>query len=307
MPSRRFKPSPPDFGPERSDPKCKEFEANNLRHPKNFPAYKHCAPYRAYSKNEEDQPSHHWCYLGEIMVDESSPFCVVLGVKDKDGEYVRVAFYFDDNNSFDYKSVKIGSTIAVMYAEKHNFLDGSYGLRLEHPKFVKIFPCKLETLLRINDDIESETPVDCSQKCKACGKEEHPDEISLLRCSRCLGASYCGKECQMDAWNAGHKRECKVFIAVNDLKRSRDWRSYNIYAEPLEWVAFGQREKSLKARDERLTDPYRVNPEWKDAEPAVSAELQGSFTVTSGELIWGQLASVLEGLVNPAHDQPTPA
>ncbi|KAJ7449995.1 hypothetical protein B0H11DRAFT_1743343, partial [Mycena galericulata] len=228
-------------------------------------------------------PSHHWCYLGEIVEDESSPIRVVLGVKDKDGEYVRVAFYFDDRKSFDYKNVKIGSTIAVMYAEKHYFLDGSYGLRLEHPKFVKIFPCGLKTLLRISDDIESEAPVDSAQKCKACGKEEHPDKISLLRCSRCLGASYCGKECQTNAWNAGHKRECKVFAAVKELKSSRDWRSWKFTGEPLEWIAFGQRESGLVEKELRPVEPdYRPNPEWKDATPAVVTELQGTFTITSG-------------------------
>ncbi|KAJ7472182.1 hypothetical protein FB451DRAFT_315416 [Mycena latifolia] len=279
---RQFKPLPPDFGPERTSPKVKEFEPNNLRNPKFFPAYKHCAPYKAYSPNEDNPPHHHWCYLAEIVKDGSFAR-VVLGVQDKDGEYIRVAFYFDNDATFDRKSVKIGYTIAVLYAEMHNFFDGTYGLRLEHPKFVKIFPCSLETLLRINDDIESETPVDCAQKCKECGTEEHPDKITLLRCSRCLGASYCGKECQTNAWTHRHKRECKISTAVNELKRSRDWTSWRLTGEPLEWIGFGQCESGLAPSDEKPVEPEDpVKPEWKDAKPAVVRELQGTFTVTSG-------------------------
>ncbi|KAJ7102776.1 hypothetical protein C8R44DRAFT_887512 [Mycena epipterygia] len=291
---RRFKPQPPDFGLERTDPKVKELAANNinLRNPKFFPAY----------KNSAETPL---CYLGEIMDDETALIRVVLVVKDKDGQYIRVAFYFDDDANFDYKSIKIGSTIAVLYAEMHNFFDGTIGLRLEHPKFVKIFPCNLATLLRVNEDIESETPVDCAQKCKGCGQEERPDKISLMRCSRCFGASYCGRECQTDAWNQGHKHECKIFTAVNELKRGRDWKSWTM-AGDLEWISFGQK-TWLGAQDERPVDSDdRVQPDWKDAKPAQVTELKGTFTVTSGELLWGQLTSVLKGLVNPAHDLPTP-
>ncbi|KAJ7123853.1 hypothetical protein C8R43DRAFT_42000 [Mycena crocata] len=241
----------------------------------------HCAPYKAYSTTEDSAPHHHWCFLGEIVKDEDAVVRLILGVKDSAGEYIRVAFYFDNDAEFDYRSVKLGSTIAVMYAERHNFLDGSYGLRLEHPKFVKIFPCGLETLLRINDDIESETPVDSAQKCKGCGNEEHPDKLSLSRCSRCLGASYCGKECQTDAWNRGHKRECKIYKAVDELKRSRDWNGWRaMQAEGLEWIGFGQKETPLERGP---VDPDPPIPlEWKNAKPAVVTELQATFTITSG-------------------------
>ncbi|KAJ7692100.1 hypothetical protein B0H17DRAFT_934347, partial [Mycena rosella] len=67
-------------------------------------------------------PAHHWCFFGEI-VDNESIIRVVLGVKD---------------TSFDIKSVRTGYNIAVLFAEMHNFIDGTHGLRLEHPKFVKV-------------------------------------------------------------------------------------------------------------------------------------------------------------------------
>ncbi|KAJ6532224.1 hypothetical protein DFH09DRAFT_1092892 [Mycena vulgaris] len=76
----------PDFGLERTDPEVEEFEPNNLRNPKFFPAYKDCAMrilhYKAYSVDEEEPPRHHWCLLGEILEDGN----LVHVVKDKDGE-----------------------------------------------------------------------------------------------------------------------------------------------------------------------------------------------------------------------------
>ncbi|KAJ7659401.1 hypothetical protein B0H17DRAFT_860784, partial [Mycena rosella] len=170
--------------------------------------------------NQPIPPPRHWCYLGEILEHMTSPIRNVLTVQDKADKRTHLSTNFDLEAQFD---VKVGSTVAVLYAERKYFSLGVYGLRLDHAKFVKIFPCNLETLLRINDDIENETPVDSPRECKGCGKEEEPNKSALLRCSHCLGASYCGKECQMEAWKRGHKRECKVFAAVLELKRSREW------------------------------------------------------------------------------------
>ncbi len=42
--------------------------------------------------------------------------------------------------------------------------------------------------------------------CVNCWK---PEEFSSLkRCVRCSGAWYCGKECQVEHWQAGHKIDC---------------------------------------------------------------------------------------------------
>jgi hypothetical protein len=66
---------------------------------------------------------------------------------------------------------------------------------------------------------------------------------------------------------------------VNELKRSRDWNSYNI-AGDLEWIGFGEQESTQK--DRPLTPDDLLQPGWKDAKPAVVTDLQGTFTVTSG-------------------------
>ncbi|KAJ7791472.1 hypothetical protein B0H14DRAFT_3500386 [Mycena olivaceomarginata] len=242
----------------------------------------------------------------EIVEKLTWPVRVVVTVQDKDGKRMLVAFYFDNMAQFDCENVKVGSTIAVLYAEQHYFVDGNIGLRVEHPQFVKMFTCGLNTLLRISDDIESETPDNCAQKCKACGKEDEADTIILQRCSRCLGASYCGKECQMNAWNSGHKRECKVFQAVIALQRSRSW-GRSISPAPLKWIGFGERDPDLKERDGRPVDNGdKFDPAWNNTKPAVVQKLQKSFIITSGEMIWGQLASLLEGMMTSVHDAPTP-
>ncbi|KAJ6456588.1 hypothetical protein C8R47DRAFT_186897 [Mycena vitilis] len=53
------------------------------------------------------------------------------------------------------------------------------------------------------------------------------------------------------------------------------------------------------------SDRYRFQSEWTDTQPAVARELQGTFTITSGELLWGQLASILSGLTHSEHDFPS--
>ena len=42
--------------------------------------------------------------------------------------------------------------------------------------------------------------------CANCRKEA--EGSSFKRCVRCLGAWYCGKECQVQHWRAGHKVDC---------------------------------------------------------------------------------------------------
>ncbi|KAF7290821.1 hypothetical protein MIND_01323300 [Mycena indigotica] len=304
----RFGPRgpPPHFGPGHS-PKIRG--DSNLRNPHCFPSYNHCPDYRTYWPQDEvvPPPHHHWCFLGQILNFKDK----VLVVSDTAGNNVFVCLYFSNTTElFDWSTLKSGSTIAVLYAEQRYYDPDEDSddeqlqkriLLLHHPQFVKIYPCSLETLLRINDDIEAETPEDRLQKCQGCGKDDGPNKLTLRRCSRCMSVSYCSSECQVAAWKRGHKSECKVFAAVTELKLSRYWR--NEY--PVEWVAFGQREKAMIEREEWRNNAVAViKPEWRTAEPLVPVKLVGTFEVSSGELVWGQLASILEGIKNPASDQP---
>ncbi|EJK43954.1 hypothetical protein THAOC_37552 [Thalassiosira oceanica] len=44
--------------------------------------------------------------------------------------------------------------------------------------------------------------------CGNCGKKVQADE-KFKQCSKCKAQWYCSKECQIEAWRAGHKQDCK--------------------------------------------------------------------------------------------------
>ena len=44
--------------------------------------------------------------------------------------------------------------------------------------------------------------------CAKCGKDVQPGE-KFKQCSKCKAQWYCSKECQVKAWKAGHKKDCK--------------------------------------------------------------------------------------------------
>ena len=44
--------------------------------------------------------------------------------------------------------------------------------------------------------------------CANCSKEAKTDE-KFKQCSKCKAQWYCSKECQVEAWKAGHKKDCK--------------------------------------------------------------------------------------------------
>jgi MYND finger len=63
-------------------------------------------------------------------------------------------------------------------------------------------------------------------KCGCCGMPKSQG-AQLLRCAKCKSVGYCGKECQREHWNMGHKRDCAVVgeLQADLLKealRSRD-------------------------------------------------------------------------------------
>ncbi|KAJ7149273.1 hypothetical protein C8R43DRAFT_1236591 [Mycena crocata] len=276
-----------------------DYDAGDLRNPKSFPSYQDCAPDEIPLSKK---PPRHWCYIGQIMSNATHPARIAITVKDKDGHQVLVTTKFTKGAArVDYDMFKINHTIAVLYPEQYTYKDGRFGLRLTQPRFVKVFPCTLETLLAVNAALEYETPVDCTPSCRVCGKEENPVKSRLLRCSRCLAVSYCSKECQVADWKSAHKRQCPLFKPLLEFKLSRDWADY--YPDRL---AFGEKEALDEKDEKRLNRVYRFDPGWKSAERAVVKPLQGSFIITSGELIWGQLGSFLDGMMTAAHDLPGP-
>ena len=45
-------------------------------------------------------------------------------------------------------------------------------------------------------------------ECTNCSSSSALGAKGLLRCSRCLAARYCSRECQRSHWKAGHKQVC---------------------------------------------------------------------------------------------------
>jgi len=185
-------------------------------------------------------PIHHWCFLGEITESVvTTRLC--LTVKDRMGKEVTVSFYLDSPESgggslggFKYftpgifpvhpnipQSLTEGNTIAILYAQQHNFMDGSIGFRIEEADFVQFFPCTLERLLALSDRIltgvSQSDGVQTCNKCKATASQ---------RCSRCHTTWYCSKDCQLSDWSAGgHKKDCKLLKQVGTLMR-QDWEHF---------------------------------------------------------------------------------
>ena len=89
-------------------------------------------------------PRKHWCFLAEI-VDVENFVRLRLLVKDKTGRTVPIAFYTNDRG-FDLNLQK-GSTVAILYAEQHGFLDTSVGIRHENPTAMKVNRLELRRYL----------------------------------------------------------------------------------------------------------------------------------------------------------------
>ncbi|PLB49277.1 hypothetical protein P170DRAFT_509858 [Aspergillus steynii IBT 23096] len=170
---------------------------------------------RYYAEGEVGYaPKKHWCLLVEIVAIERFTR-VLLRARDKNNTPVVVAFYTDDKGrTLDTPALKVGNTVAIMYAARHFFLDGSLGVRVEEGEMVKVFPTSLENLLRLSEEIQS-WPRDFAEHstCHACGAEGE-----LKKCVRCGVLKYCNKECQEIGWkDKNHKKDCKI-IADSDFQ-----------------------------------------------------------------------------------------
>ncbi|RYP45010.1 hypothetical protein DL768_008597 [Monosporascus sp. mg162] len=85
-------------------------------------------------------PRKHWCFLAEII--EVGVFIRLrLIVKDKAGATVQVAFHTDDRGTeFAPSQLRPGYTVAILYAQQHDFLDLTTGIRQEEYEGIKVDP-----------------------------------------------------------------------------------------------------------------------------------------------------------------------
>jgi hypothetical protein len=116
----------------------------NLRDQPSFPTFGSCPDENelnlGYFGSEDGflyRPRRHWCLLAEI-IDIFLFFRLRLSVRDKAGREFPVHFYLDGNEQVDPRLFRVGNTIAVLYPQKHLFLDMTVGLRLESMKTIQV-------------------------------------------------------------------------------------------------------------------------------------------------------------------------
>ncbi|KAL6858133.1 hypothetical protein ACO1O0_005586 [Amphichorda felina] len=151
-------------------------------------------------------PRKHWCFLTEVLNVEYL-MRLRLNVKGRDGRETPVFFYTEDRGRslLDSLHVQEGFTVAILYAEKHGFLDMTAGIRQEDSKSIKIFPVPLDRLLALSDRVQQyATEANGERTCQGCNRKAS----TLKKCSRCGLAWYCDKAV---SWNdKGHKADCKL-------------------------------------------------------------------------------------------------
>ena len=85
-------------------------------------------------------PIKHWCLLVEVV--EPIPYLRPMYlVKDNAGKQFLVALYLDNGVEIPAvwkKHCFPGSVIGIMYATRHFFMDGQYGIRVEELENVKV-------------------------------------------------------------------------------------------------------------------------------------------------------------------------
>lgn len=180
-------------------------------------------------------PACTWFFVAEITNDECSQIPFLrnqVSVRDRDGRCDIPIYFYPEEGYFDFKLLKNGYTILVVNGQKHNFLDGSVGLRIEALDTVSVAPCSMDNLLRLSKTYHQFK----DSKCWSCGgsgeretsdvseKTASPSEDYLKKCGACKMARYCSKECQTKHWKEGHKRTCKampVFVKLTKINYSK--------------------------------------------------------------------------------------
>jgi len=122
-----------------------------------------------------------------------------------------VHFYLEKNTTptfFKWSDLRLGSTMCIFYAKRHQFMDFTEGIRQENADTVMVFPVSLKELIKVCDQIGNNpsTCFGCNQKMK-----------DLKLCSRCKTAMYCSRECQVAHWKGSHKKLCRHMNMLSNL------------------------------------------------------------------------------------------
>ncbi|KAG6299771.1 hypothetical protein E4U45_004312 [Claviceps purpurea] len=172
---------------------------------------------RGFGANGPSQ-KRHWCFLGEIL---ERKYVLHLGLKIQDirGDQIALHFYTKGRGKeLTPKQYERGYTVALLDSLQYLFKDGDFGIRLEDPRMIKIFPLSLAKMLEFNNKVRkySIRQQNGMRTCHGCGTDAAAS--SMKRCGKCLSFWYCTKECQMAGWTTkAHKGDCK-FLRDPDLR-----------------------------------------------------------------------------------------
>lgn len=83
-------------------------------------------------------PVKHWCFLGEIDKIRFEPI-LQLTVRDKCSRQIPISFHTKEyGGELDKEVLKEKYTVAVLYADQHQFLNKSIGIRHDDPTSFKV-------------------------------------------------------------------------------------------------------------------------------------------------------------------------
>jgi hypothetical protein len=85
-----------------------------------------------------DQPMKHWCFLGEIT-GLTTLVHLELELVDLDDKKLPLHFYTEQQGrEVDVNQLRVGNTVAVLYAQRYRFVYGKPGIRHEDPATLKV-------------------------------------------------------------------------------------------------------------------------------------------------------------------------
>jgi hypothetical protein len=189
---------------------------------RNFPSFRAlphyddpCGPYYAIHDGITLLPTCNWVFLAEIVSTEKF-LRVVLDVRTRHKENVRIAFYPDANDqptTFSYQEFQVGRTIAITSPFGKQFMDGSFGVRVEDLDDVFCFPASLDQVMK-----EGKHWLETCKQPKQCNIPECTEMSALKTCAGCKMVAYCGKEHQTQDWKTAHRLFCRDKFKLQTLR-----------------------------------------------------------------------------------------
>ena len=160
-------------------------------------------------------PSRHWVLFGEITSNDAfmRPEVRLRTLSGEQG--VNVIWYLDNGEEnptrgfHPIKDRRLGATLAIMYAHRKMFMDGTEGIRQESLAACYTFMAPLAVVRVEADKLLRGADVACIGGNKECFKCQVADTAAARhkKCGKCGRAAYCSVACQRAHWPA-HKMLC---------------------------------------------------------------------------------------------------